>query len=279
VEANVSASNLVNLKAYPIQDIETPAAQALVARCRQDLDESALSRLDAFIRPDAIAAMTNEIDSLVNCAYRAEHQRTPYSWRYNLDFPDGHPRRALHMNRYGYLLYNQLENKSLISQLYEWKPLTEFVRQILSFETLYRTADPYLSIVINIMKSGDELAWHFDTNDGVVSLMLQTADDGGEFEYAPYIRNELDENYGGINELFERRAQVADRPKIYPGTFVLFKGRRSCHRVTPIGRSRQPRLNILYSYDEQPNMVFSDASQLEKTQPTSGANVGLKAPT
>ena len=104
------------------------------------------------------------------------------------------PRRALHMNRYGYLLYNQLENKSLISQLYEWKPLTEFVRQILSFETLYRTADPYLSIVINIMKSGDELAWHFDTNDGVVSLMLQTADDGGEFEYAPYIRNELDEN-------------------------------------------------------------------------------------
>jgi hypothetical protein len=196
-----------------------------------------------------------------------------------LDFPDGHPRRALHMNRYGYLLYNQLENKSLISQLYEWKPLTEFVRQILSFETLYRTADPYLSIVINIMKSGDELAWHFDTNDGVVSLMLQTADDGGEFEYAPYIRNELDENYGGINELFERRAQVADRPKIYPGTFVLFKGRRSCHRVTPIGRSRQPRLNILYSYDEQPNMVFSDASQLEKTQPTSGANVGLKAPT
>jgi hypothetical protein len=196
-----------------------------------------------------------------------------------LDFPDGHPRRALHMNRYGYLLYNQLENKSLISQLYEWKPLTEFVRQILSFETLYRTADPYLSIVINIMKSGDELAWHFDTNDGVVSLMLQTADDGGEFEYAPYIRNELDENYGGINELFEGRAQVADRPKIYPGTFVLFKGRRSCHRVTPIGRSRQPRLNILYSYDEQPNMVFSDASQLEKTQPTSGANVGLKAPT
>ncbi|HIN44084.1 MAG TPA: 2OG-Fe(II) oxygenase [Gammaproteobacteria bacterium] len=157
--------------------------------------------------------------------------------------------------------------------------MTEFVRQILSFETLYRTADPYLSIVINIMKSGDELAWHFDTNDGVVSLMLQTADDGGEFEYAPYIRNELDENYGGINELFEGRAQVADRPKIYPGTFVLFKGRRSCHRVTPIGRSRQPRLNILYSYDEQPNMVFSDASQLEKTQPTSGANVGLKAPT
>ena len=219
--------------------------------------------------------MKTEIDGLLSSAYRAEHERTPYSWRYNLDFPDGHPRRALHLNRYGYLLYDQFNKTALISQLFEWAPLTEFVRQVLGFETLYRTADPYLSIVVNIMQTGDELAWHFDTNDGVVSLMLQPADDGGHFEYAPYIRDEVDENYGGIQKLFEGSSSLADQPAIEAGTFVLFKGRRSCHRVTPIGQTTHPRVNILYSFDERPGMVFSEASQMEKTQPRSGANVGL----
>ena len=271
----MKVTDLVNLDAYPIQDIQSPTARALVAKCRQDLDKNALCTLEDFVSPEALMVMKTEIDGLLNSAYRAEHERTPYSWRYNLDFPDGHPRRALHLNRYGYLLYDQFKKTALISQLFEWAPLTEFVRQVLGFETLYRTADPYLSIVVNIMQTGDELAWHFDTNDGVVSLMLQTADEGGHFEYAPYIRDEVDENYGGIQELFEGSSSLADQPAIEAGTFVLFKGRRSCHRVTPIGQATHPRVNILYSFDERPGMVFSEASQREKTQPRSGANVGL----
>lgn len=271
----MKVANLINLDAYPIQDIQSPTARALVAKCRQDLDKNALCTLEDFVSPEALMVMKTEIDGLLTSAYRAEHERTPYSWRYNLDFPDGHPRRALHLNRYGYLLYDQFKKTALISQLFEWAPLTEFVRQVLGFETLYRTADPYLSIVVNIMQTGDELAWHFDTNDGVVSLMLQTADEGGHFEYAPYIRDEVDENYGGIQELFEGSSSLADQPAIEAGTFVLFKGRRSCHRVTPIGQTTHPRVNILYSFDERPGMVFSEASQREKTQPRSGANVGL----
>ena len=271
----VSVADLVNLQAYPIQDIESPAAQELVAKCQKDLDKRALCTLEEFVSPEAVMAMKSEIDGILNIAYYAEHQRTPYSWRYNLDFPDGHPRRALHLNRYGYLLYDQFEKFTLINQLYEWAPLTEFVRQVLGFERLYRTADPYLSIVINIMQTGDELAWHFDTNDGVVSLMLQAADEGGQFDYAPYIRDEVDENYAGIQKLFEGSSSFADQPAMEAGTFVLFRGRRSCHRVTPIPQTTQPRLNILYSYDERPGMVFSKASQKEKTQPRSGANVGL----
>ena len=271
----MKVTDLVNLDAYPIQDIQSPTAQALVAKCRKDLDKNALCTLEDFVSPKALMVMKTEIDGLLTSAYRAEHERTPYSWRYNLDFPDSHPRRALHLNRYGYLLYDQFKKTALISQLFEWAPLTEFVRQVLGFETLYRTADPYLSIVVNIMQTGDELAWHFDTNDGVVSLMLQTPDEGGHFEYAPYIRDEVDENYGGIQELFEGSSSLTDQPAIEAGTFVLFKGRRSCHRVTLIGQTTHPRVNILYSFDERPDMVFSEASQMEKTQPRSGANVGL----
>lgn len=270
-----SVTDLLNLETYPIHEIDTPAAQALVTKCRNDLDQRALCALEDFVPTSAVRAMTVEIEGLMIDAYRAEHLRTPYSWRYNLDYPDGHPRRALHLNRYGYLLYDQVQKTTLINQLYEWAPLTEFVRRVLGFERLYPTADPFLSIVINIMNTGDELAWHFDTNDGVVSLMLQTADEGGDFEYAPYIRDEVDENYSEVQKLFQGQSSLADQRVIAPGTFILFKGRRSCHRVTPISQTRQPRLNILYSYDELPGMVFSEASQKEKTQPSSGSNIGL----
>ena len=64
-------TDLVNLEAYPIQDIETPAAQVLVAKCRKDLDKFALSTLDDFVLPDALVAMRSEIDSLLSSAYRA----------------------------------------------------------------------------------------------------------------------------------------------------------------------------------------------------------------
>ena len=71
-------TDLVNLDAYPIQDIESPVAQALVTRCRQDLDKSALCTLEQFVSPDALMAMKSEIDGMLNTAYRAEHKRTPY---------------------------------------------------------------------------------------------------------------------------------------------------------------------------------------------------------
>ncbi|MCS5641721.1 MAG: hypothetical protein NZ807_00490, partial [Dehalococcoidia bacterium] len=93
----MKVADLVNLDAYPIQDIQSPTAQALVAKCRKDLDKNALCTLEDFVSAEALMVMKVEIDGLLNYTYRAEHERTPYSWRYNLDFPDGHPRRALHL--------------------------------------------------------------------------------------------------------------------------------------------------------------------------------------
>ena len=54
-------TDLVNLDAYPIQDIESPVAQTLVTRCRQDLDKSALCTLEQFVSSDALMAMKSEI--------------------------------------------------------------------------------------------------------------------------------------------------------------------------------------------------------------------------
>ena len=44
--------------------------------------------------------------------------------------------------------------------------------------------------MLTVLGAGDELGWHFDANDGVVSLMLQEAGAGGAFEFAPFVSRE-----------------------------------------------------------------------------------------
>jgi hypothetical protein len=60
---------------------------------------------------------------------------------------------------------------------------------------------------------------------------------------------------------FEEDPAIVREPCLPAGTFMRFKGRRSVHRVSPVGKTSKPRRIVLYSYDEQPNMAFSEPSQ------------------
>ena len=107
--------DLLNTNIYPIDEIDTRAAQTLATKCRNGLDQRALCMLEGFVPPLTVNAMTAEIEGLMNIACRGKHLRTPYPWLYNPDYPNGHPRRALHLNRYRYLLYDQLKKTMLIN--------------------------------------------------------------------------------------------------------------------------------------------------------------------
>jgi hypothetical protein len=89
----------------------------------------------------------------------------------------------------------------------------------------------------------------------VVSLLLQSAERGGAFEYAPNIRSEEDENYEGVARMLDGDAALKKTGAIMPGCLALFRGRRSLHRVTEVEGSR-PRLIALFSYDRKPGMMF-----------------------
>ena len=173
------------------------------------------------------------------------------------------------------VLTNQFPGDGPIETLYRWEPVTDFVREVLGFETLYRTACPHLSLGIGVEGEGDQLGWHFDTNDGVVSLLLQEPDEGGHFEYAPYIRAEDDEDYVETARLFAGEPGIAQRALMKPGTFVLFNGRRSCHRVTLVEATSKPRLIALLSYDKRPGMVFTEANVRDAMNPSSETYYGL----
>ena len=252
------AQDLVDLERYPIDKLDSAEGGELLEQCHRSLKRDALCALPGFVRPHALDLMLAQAEPLIDLAhYRDEVENFGYVTDRDQQWPEGHPKRTPVVNRYRQILNHHIPNDSALRKLYFWSPLTEFVRRVFGAETLYRSQCPHLSLTMKVAGSGDTDGWHYDPNDGVVSLLLRRPDTGGQFEYAPYIRSKTDERWDDVARLFASPATHAQRPAMEPGTFVFFNGNLSMHRVSPVGKTSKPRVIALLSYDQQPDQVFS----------------------
>jgi hypothetical protein len=111
------------------------------------------------------------------------------------------------------------------------------------------------------MRDGDELGWHFDQTDFVVSIALQSSLGGGLFENASQLRRADDECYDDVAAVLAgARADRVTVEPMTPGTLMLFNGRWSMHRVTPI-EGDVARYVALLAYDTKPG---TDSTELLK---------------
>ena len=254
-------NKLIDLDRYPIDRLNNKPGQLLVAQCRSDLEDSAAAILPSFVRQSAILKMAEEAESLVQVAHRYDGDRAPFydvddNERSDDDSLQSRVRSARHSNRYCQILNYQIPNSSDLRAIYLWPPLTEFIRQVLNVEHLFQSQCPHLALTMKVAYEGDTDGWHYDPNDGVITLVLQTPDNGGEFEYAPDVRNQNDQNYAGVDRLYKSPDVEAIRPTLEPGTFTFFNGRYSMHRVRPVGLTRQPRIVSIFSFDQRPDHFF-----------------------
>jgi len=256
---NPRLNHFVDLERYPIDRLDSPEGKKLIGAAHQMMADDTLVLLPDFLRPGAVRELADELNPLEPVAHRIDYLSTPYAWLDNAGFPPDHPRGALPRRNCGTITTEQIAKDSAVVELFHFDELTEFVCRMLQYDTLYRSVCETLSIQVNTMREGDQFGWHFDTNDGVVSFMIQNADNGGGFEYEPLIRDEDDENYAGVTRILNG-AQSPHQPTMLSGTLALFLGRRSIHRVAPVGPTTQPRLSLLYSYDREPGMVFPSSS-------------------
>ena len=249
-------ADIIDLDRYPIDRPTLGAGKRLVEECRRALESKALCRLPGFIREERLASFAEEAGDLIPYAhYRREDMLfDTYEPRSK---GDAQPPSVIIENRYRQILNGDIGPQALIRQLYDWTALTEFVRLVFGAKTMYRSHCPHLCLTYKIEDEGDTDGWHYDGNDGVVSLLLQKPDAGGDFEYAPYIRSEQDQCYEQVEKVFADPHRFASRPTIEPGTFVFFKGNLSLHRVTPVGPTTRPRIIALLSYDQTHDQVFS----------------------
>jgi hypothetical protein len=257
-------AELVDLERYPITALDSPAARAVIAEHQAALRDRGVSVLPGFVRAEAIERMVAECDELTTDAYHQDVQGTPY-----LELPDadawveGHPRVTWARSSVHTVAYDQFPPTSALRALYESERLLTFVGRVLGREPLHRYADPLGALNLAVMTDGDVLGWHYDQTDFVVSLAIQSSEQGGEFENVALLRgDEGDERYDDVASILrgDERDRVVVEP-MTPGTLMLFQGRRSLHRVTPITGAR-PRYVALFGYDTKPDTMSSELLRL-----------------
>jgi len=251
-------ATLIDLKRYPLMSLDGASGQAKFDQYNMTLETDGVCVLPGFVQASTVSTMLHEVAPLLPHAIPRDVGRPIYGWMDNAGFLASHPRGMIFAHKNSAVTLDKFGKTSSVRRLYFWECLTEFVRRCLGYDSLYCMGCPHLSLELKVMHPGDTLPWHFDTNDGVVSLLLQKADEGGEFEYAPYVRSEDDENYPEVVRVIDGRSTRVRSVETAPGSLILFKGRRCIHRVTPIGDSTKPRLILLLSYDRTPDLRFPE---------------------
>ena len=227
-------SALVDLVRYPITDRASSAYTAVVAAARAELAATGAAELSGFLSPAGLDAALADAVAVEASAHRSEGPATASLDWPDLDRPEGHPRRWLGQAAVGAVAWDLFPPASPIRALYEWEALRAFVEDVLDRGELFRYADPLGGLNLATMGEGDQLQWHFDQTDFVVSLAVRDADEGGDFEVVPRVRSADDERYDDVRAVLDGdRSRVVTLPMV-PGTLLVFEGRHSIHRVSPI---------------------------------------------
>lgn len=239
--------------------IDLAGATARATDFKSDLAARGVSVIPGFVSPEGIAAMVGECEALSVEAYHEDVKGTPYLEVPSKDWPEGHPRRSVVRTSVRTLGYDQFPSDSLIRELFESDEFLAFLSDVLGRSPLYRYADPIGALNVAVMTDGDELGWHYDQTDFVVSLAIQSSDSGGDFENVALLRGaDGEEHYDKVAGILrgDGREDVVTEP-MTPGTLMLFEGRRSLHQVTPIHGST-PRYVALFGYDTKPDTMSSE---------------------
>jgi hypothetical protein len=256
--SQLSLGQIVDLERYPIHELDGPEGRALVGQARAALSAVGACDLPGFLRADAIAAAVESALSVRGKAFRTEQTHDiEFSGLPAESLTAEDPRRVrIRSGKEGTAL-DDIPAGSPVRALYESDEVLRFVGAALEIDPLFRSDDPLGALNYMYYARGDELGWHFDGADFVVTLLLQAPEAGGVFEFAPMLRGEDDRNDDGVRALL---AGTSDRVRTMsgePGTLALFRGHWSPHRVTPVEGSRT-RVNAVLSYATAPGHRLND---------------------
>lgn len=251
------AMNLIDIDRYPISELNHAKASLFLLKCQQQIDEQGWCSFEGFIRPEAVTALSEEANALLPTADSLTIKRTIYQGKVDPSAPEGDPRRREYTHRALQLADDQIPADTLIKQLYQSELLTEFVRRVQRKEVLYRCADQFQALNVVGLQPDSWHAWHYDTTECTVTLLLQAAEEGGEFAFIANSRTDEWEDREAVDQLLAGDMSKAQTFSRGAGTFTLFRGGYSLHGVTKVGGSR-PRVSAILTYDEQPDRTLSD---------------------
>jgi len=253
---------VIDLERYPVHQRGSKRYRQTIQDARRGLGTAECAYLPDFVLPEIVEQMRIEAESLAPEAVYFSEEHNPYFSEVPESAPDWDPRRIMGRKTNGLVPGEAFPRDGLIWRLCRHEAMKRFVEDCLDIDPLYFYDDPYGSLNVSIQAEGEEFAWHFDTNEFTVSILLQKPVAGGLFEFAPNIRTPESECYEDVAEVIAGKSEHVVTLDLRPGDLQLFKGRYSVHRVTPV-EGPTKRLIGLFAYAREPGMYATPERSMQ----------------
>ena len=247
----------INVDKYPIDRLSSLEGVAFIKSCREKMQQDGSLLLEGFIKSDCTAQMCSEVTGLYS------HRRLEIlnvlkrdsffdKKIYDEELEDDHPALFQMPQDVHAVASDLIPKTSMLRQVYDLPLVMNFIAAVVGEKEIFQFNDEFQALNVMYIKDGGSRAWHYDGSDYVVTLMLQPSEEGGEFEFAPFIRGDKpgDERLEAVKQLFSGNFPTK-RTRCGAGALSIFNGRRSLHRVRTVF-GKKIRIMSVLSYAKSP---------------------------
>ena len=240
--------------------LPTPEQQA---QARKDLQSSGIAIIENFFSQDFTRDLSLACQSKAAQAFFKAVENNVYLGPADHNVPIDHILNHMEPSRVGVLAYDQVNDLKELCQVYHDQDFQNIIASVLGIEKLYEYECPLGAINLTVMGAGDKLGWHFDLSDFVVSVPLQAANYGGDYEYCRNLRTSEDNNFEGVSKVIRGDRSQVEILEAAPGSLVIFEGRYTMHRVTEV-QGPKLRLGVLFGFASEPGVTSSEYLRLAR---------------
>ncbi len=252
-----SLNQIVNLDLHPINHSEK-----YLNICKSKLRKDSVLQLNNFLSSQSLNNIQKEANNLHSKAFYCSQNHTILLTKKNINVNKDDPCNIEVKSNKGCVPYDLIPSNSNLRTLYNSNDFIKFLETVLDLKKIYPYADTLSSINYNYYEKNQQLGWHFDNASFAITLMIQSPNTGGIFQYVnqgrdfennfidkKLIKSVLDNNYP-VNNL-----------SVEPGSLILFYGRNYLHRVTPVTSSKS-RILVTLNYNLEKNIKLSENGRL-----------------
>ena len=247
-----SINTIINLKDHPIENKEYRNF------CFESLRKKSVLTLENFLNQECLYSIQQEALSLKVKAFYCSQKHTVLLNQYDESIDKQDPLNIEVTSDKGCVPHDLIEPNSQLNLLYHSSKFKKFLISVLGVKNIFSYKDSLSSINYNYYQNKQQLGWHFDNASFAITLMVQSPDKGGVFEYINkgrnYNSNFIDKEF--IYSVLKDDVKVKQLV-VNPGTLVLFYGRNYLHRVTPV-QSIKPRILVTLNYNQEDNIKLSE---------------------
>ena len=252
-------TNLAQIINYNEHPLDNPT---YILACKNEIANQSILILKNFLNKNCLKELIFEAQDLENKAFYCSQNHTILLNKYDKTLNDDDPLNVEVTSNKGCVPHDLVGEYSKLNLLYKSSEFKKFLKNVLNLKNLYPYSDPLSSINYNYYQKAQQLGWHFDNASFAITLMIQSAESGGEFEYVSNLR---DYNKKFINKQYITKilnnSINAKKINANAGTLVLFFGRNYLHRVTPV-TSNKPRILVTLNYNEEEGIELSENARL-----------------